>query len=32
MLDVERPAMPHLGRTLGEDEARAILAYLKRAP
>jgi mono/diheme cytochrome c family protein len=32
MLDLERPAMPHLGRALRDDEARAVVEYLKRAP
>jgi mono/diheme cytochrome c family protein len=32
MLDVQRPAMPHLARDLSEAEANAIIAYLKRAP
>lgn len=31
MLDEQRPAMPHLGRTLTAADARAIIAYLKRA-
>ncbi|MEO6030213.1 MAG: c-type cytochrome [Candidatus Binatia bacterium] len=30
MLDVEKPAMPHLRKTLSEAEARAIVAYLQR--
>jgi len=29
MLDTQRPTMPHLGRTLSEQQARAIVAYLK---
>lgn len=32
MLDRERPVMPHLGRELRDDEARAVIDYLKRAP
>jgi len=32
MLDAERPAMPHLDREIRENEARAIIDYLKRAP
>jgi mono/diheme cytochrome c family protein len=29
MLDTQRPAMPHLRRTLSEQQARAVVAYLK---
>ncbi len=32
MLDRERPAMPHLGRELRDDEARSVVEYLRRAP
>jgi mono/diheme cytochrome c family protein len=32
MLDTQRPSMPHLRTTLSEADARAIVAYLKRAP
>jgi len=31
MLDTKRPAMPHFRSKLTEDEARAIITYLKRA-
>jgi mono/diheme cytochrome c family protein len=32
MLATARPAMPHLGRQIRDDEARAVVDYLKRAP
>jgi mono/diheme cytochrome c family protein len=32
MLASRRPAMPHFRRRLGEEEARAIIDYLKRTP